>query len=419
MRAFFVAALAASFAALCFAEVTRYDGYVVVKAQVSNPDQAAAIQKRDFDVWSNDGVVVVGDNDIMLMESGLDFLRSLHVTYKIKIGNVQHAIDMERTFHENARKNSSLGFYEAYSTYDVIADYVATLADQYPTISTYIPSIGVTVQGKDIGAITFTGSNSNGNATKRQAKRQIFLQGGQHAREWIAPVTVVYIIEQFLAGYGVDAEITAILDKVVFHVVWQINLDGYQFSWTNTRLWRKNRQIPPSGSTYYGVDLNRNWDDHWGGQGSSRQPSSDTYCGTGPFSEPETTAVSNYVLKSGPFDAMIDFHSYSQLVLRPEGWTTTPPPNEAVSKAVGDEIRDQIYSVHGVPYTSQPSWALYFTTGSVVDWTYNTAKILLSYCIELRDTGTYGFVLPPAQILPTGQENFQAMKFLGQYVAEI
>jgi len=35
-------------------------------------------------------------------------------------------------------------------------------------------------------------------------------------------------------------------------------------------------------------------DTHWGGAGSSRIPSSDTYCGTRAFSEPETTAVSNY-----------------------------------------------------------------------------------------------------------------------------
>jgi len=115
---------------------------------------------------------------------------------------------------------------------------------------------------------------------------------------------------------------------------------------------------------------------------------------------------------------LIDFHSYSQLILRPEGWTTTPPPNEAVSRAVADEIRDQIFAVNRVQYTSTPSWDLYFTTGSSTDWTYNQAKIPFSYCIELRDTGTYGFVLPASQIIPTGQENYAAAKFLGSYIAE-
>jgi len=209
-----------------------------------------------------------------------------------------------------------------------------------------------------------------------------------------------------------------ILDNVRFVVVPQVNVDGYDYSWTTDRLWRKNRR-QNVGTQYYGVDLNRNWNDHWGGQGSSRQPSSDTYCGTGPFSEPETKAVSDFILKTGPFDAFIDFHSYSQLVLRPYGWTTALPPNEAISKAVADEIRDQIFAVHGVPYSSTPSWDLYYTTGTSTDWTYAAASIPLSYCIELRDTGTYGFVLPPAQIIPTGEENFNAVKFLGQYVSEL
>ena len=34
----------------------------------------------------------------------------------------------------------------------------------------------------------------------------------------------------------------------------------------------------------------------------------------------------------------------------------------------------------------------------------NTLTLLLSYGMELRDTGMYGFILPPDQIIPTGQE---------------
>jgi len=39
-----------------------------------------------------------------------------------------------------------------------------------------------------------------------------------------------------------------------------------------------------------------------------------------------------------------------------------------------------------------------------------------SYTVELRDTGRYGFVLPPAQIIPTGEENYQAALFMAHYV---
>jgi len=124
-------------------------------------------------------------------------------------------------------------------------------------------------------------------------------------------------------------------------------------------------------------------------------------------------------VKTGPYEAAIDYHSYSQLVLRPYGWTTALPPNEAISKAVADEIRDEILAVHGVAYRSIPSWQLYYTTGTSTDWWYAQANIPLAYCIELRDTGNFGFLLPPAQIIPTGEENYQALKFLGLYVAEL
>jgi len=162
------------------------------------------------------------------------------------------------------------------------------------------------------------------------------------------------------------------------------------------------------------VDLNRNWDDHWCQGGASRIPSSETYCGTAPFSEPESAALAKVISEEGPFAAYLDIHSYSELVLRPYGWTTAPPPNEPRSKAVGDAIRDAINSVYGKVYVSQPSIALYVTTGTSTDWAYIQASIPFSYCIESRDKGQFGFLLPPAQILQTGVETYAGVKELAR-----
>jgi murein tripeptide amidase MpaA len=164
------------------------------------------------------------------------------------------------------------------------------------------------------------------------------------------------------------------------------------------------------------VAWNRNWNDHWGGEGSSGTPTSDTYRGTAPFSEPETAAVSQYVFANAPFNGAIDYHSYSQLILRPYGWTTILPPNDATAKLVGDTIRARILAVNNVPYTSQASWQLYYTAGTSQDWYYSQASIPLSYTIELRDTGTYGFQLPAAQIKPTGTENWAGFLYFAQSV---
>lgn len=57
-----------------------------------------------------------------------------------------------------------------------------------------------------------------------------------------------------------------------------LNPDGYEYSHTNDRMWRKNRSPPPSGSSCWGVDLNRNWDVIGFGLGVvSSNPCSETY----------------------------------------------------------------------------------------------------------------------------------------------
>ena len=53
-------------------------------------------------------------------------------------------------------------------------------------------------------------------------------------------------------------------------------------------------------------------------------------------------------------------------------------------------------------------------SGSSADWTYVKLGIKLSFGVELRDTGTFGFLLPENQIIPTAEENFAAMKVFAQ-----
>jgi len=170
----------------------------------------------------------------------------------------------------------------------------------------------------------------------------------------------------------------------------------------------------------FGVDLNRNWDDHWGGSGSSGVPTSETYRGTGPFSEPESKLISQFIDShnlNGNILAAIDFHSYSQLVLRPYGWTTANCPDNTALKIIGDGISYEIAVTSGYKYVSQRSIDLYITTGTASDWYYGVG-IWGAYTIELRDTGQFGFVLPPAQIVPTGKEIWASMKYFCKIVLD-
>ena len=111
-----------------------------------------------------------------------------------------------------------------------------------------------------------------------------------HAREWISPASVTYIINELVENRDAHGEAVKNVDWYILPVV---NPDGYEYSHRADRLWRKNRKGGVGRCA--GTDLNRNFGYKWGGAGSSKEPCKEIYAGTGPFSEPETLAVSNFI----------------------------------------------------------------------------------------------------------------------------
>jgi len=306
-----------------------------------------------------------------------------------------------------ASNASAPAWYNSYHTAAEIFQYLQTMASSFPNLIKYTASIGTTINNNPIPAVVLTGTSGTN-------KKKVFIQGGQHAREWVGPATVVFIIESLVANYSRDAQAKALMDSTEFYVIPLLNVDGYLFSWSSNRLWRKNRRLV-TGTTY-GVDLNRNWDGaNWCNLGSSKTPSSDTYCGTAAFSEPESRAATNWFKANGPYRGSIDFHSYSQLRLRPWGHTTTAPSDEARLKQLGDGYAAAIRTATNRVYRSIPSYQLYYTTGTASDnWKWTTGvNSPLSYTVELRpaEGDSAGFQLPPAQIIPTGQENWAAFVY--------
>jgi len=392
-------------------KVTYY-GEKVISVHVPSNEKLELlldVLNGDYDVWTNEGNLVVGMNDIRVNDSLHQKITSNFET-KIFIEDIQKLIDIQ----EEEESNSKLeGFFDKYRRYNEIVAEMMALASQYPSLSQFTPSIGKSIEGRDIPAISITAMDPTNVSIPR-----IFFQGGQHAREWIGPATVMYLVVQLLENYGKDVVVTRLLSNVQFVIVPLSNPDGYEYAHTNERLWRKNRRKNTGGS--YGVDLNRNWNDHWGGAGSSGIPTSDTYRGTSAFSEPESLSVSNYISKNNMEDNIlgaIDFHSYSQLVLRPYGWTTANSPDNTALKIIGDGVSYEIQRQSGYRYTSQRSIDLYITTGSASDW-YYMEGIWAAYTIELRDTGQYGFLLPPAQIIPTGNEIWASIKYFSNTVLD-
>ncbi|KAG8985648.1 putative metallocarboxypeptidase ecm14, partial [Tulasnella sp. 427] len=54
--------------------------------------------------------------------------------------------------------------------------------------------------------------------------------------------------------------------------------------------------------------------------------------------------------------------------------------------------------------------------GNIIDWVYGEGKVSVAYSVMLRDTGTYGFLLPPGMIRPVGEETADMMAYLAKWI---
>ncbi|MCJ2532675.1 MAG: hypothetical protein LN411_01985 [Candidatus Thermoplasmatota archaeon] len=212
------------------------------------------------------------------------------------------------------------------------------------------------------------------NVDSDEDEPEVLIMALQHAREWPTSEIALQLIENLTDSYGSDARITWLVDNRETWIIPVVNPDGLEFAMTYDDMWRKNRR--DNGDTTYGVDLNRNYNGsengdplgEWGGVGTSSDTEDYTYCGEYPFSEPETQAVRDLV-KNHSFTVAIDFHTYSNLVMWPWGYTTDLPPDSEDLARIGHELA----ALNG--YEPDQSVGLYPTTGDSLDWLYGSADI--------------------------------------------
>ncbi|KAJ3097972.1 hypothetical protein HDU97_004396 [Phlyctochytrium planicorne] len=248
-----------------------------------------------------------------------------------------------------------------------------------------------------------------------KGSKNIVILGGIHAREWISPAVVTYITH-FLAT---DAGAADLLNFFTFHLVPVFNIDGYKFTRKpdGDRYWRKNLQANAK-STCVGTDLNRNWGTGFGAAGgASTSECEEDYQGPSAFSAPETKAMSDYILRIGAA-GFIDFHSYGQLWMFPNGYTCDNPIKDyALLQMGGEKAVAALKSVNGFVFTNGDVCnTIYQASGASLDWAYHGANVTFSFTVELRDRGTLGFRLPADQIVPAGKEAVEAVTTLWQYM---
>ncbi|XP_014800916.1 PREDICTED: carboxypeptidase A2-like [Calidris pugnax] len=404
-------------ASLC---LETFVGDQVLRIKTRNEEEVKQLQllesleHLELDFWINPSTaalpvdVRIPANNVQAVKA---FLESQGIEYSILIEDLQAVLDEEKQemAYSQQRERSSNSFnYATYHTLDDIYAELDHLASEYSSIVSK-HKIGESYEKRPLYVLKFSTGGSN--------RPAIWLDAGIHSREWVTQASAIWMAKKIASDYGKDPSITSLLNKMDIFLLTVTNPDGYVFTHTTNRMWRKTRSRNP-GSVCIGVDPNRNWDAGFGGPGASSNPCSDSYRGPSANSEVEVRSVVNFIKNHGNIKAFLTLHSYSQLLMYPYGYKCTPPADYAELDALGKAAASSIRSLYGTTFTvGSICTTIYQASGGSIDWSYDYG-IKYSFAFELRDTGRYGFVLPASQIIPTAEETWLGLKKIMEHVRD-
>lgn len=322
-----------------------------------------------------------------------------------------------KTVRQFAAEQASHG-YTVWKSYDEPGghrDQLVAAAATYPGV-TKLVKLGTTHQGRDILALKVT---QGARGIKDGSRPAVIYSSTQHAREWIAPEMTRRIMNTYLQRWAADDEPTKkLLQSTELWFVPVMNPDGYEYTFTDERLWRKNlRDNNGNGTTEVGdgVDPNRNFPSHWGydNEGSSPIPSSDTYRGPSAASEPETQAAIK-LFETAKAEFMVNYHSNGRWLLYNDGWQVgTPTADDPIYYALSGNLDEPAIEDFHPGLSSD---VLYITNGEI-DGYAQEATGTLAWTPELSPgCPGCGFVFPDDEQLV--QEEFLRNLPFAESVAE-
>ncbi|KAK2148302.1 hypothetical protein LSH36_503g01028 [Paralvinella palmiformis] len=373
-----------------------YEGYQVLRVVPDSLNEIGILRKfilqYKLDVWK-ESTGLGSPTDIMISPNDIDLIRLLeeaHLSSSILIDDVDGLIALSRDyarFREYSELNTSR-FYNVSEIHEWLEE-VAVVCGA----SCQIIDIGTSYEGRPLKVIKISRDG--------EQRRRIWLDGGIHAREWLTPAVMTYFVDKLINEDGVDPEVTELRDAFDWYIHPVVNPDGYDYSWTTDRMWRKTRS--PNPGDCVGTDPNRNFDFMWGI--GSNDTCSQVYQGPSAESESEISSYTDFMTTIGDsVDLSISYHTYGEILVLPWAYSTVEPPD------IADLERLATICVNAVNANSTLVYEFGQITGTEgglsMDWSKGVANIKYSYIMEMRGGGTYGFLAPPSEIVPTSLENW-------------
>lgn len=313
--------------------------------------------------------------------------------------------------------HSIYGTMGGYLRWSEVTNKLDSMRLEYPNLISAKFSIGNTVESRQIWTVKVTLNPDAANS-----RPQVWYHAMIHAREPESMEHMIFYIYWLLENYGIDPVATYILENRELYFTPVLNPDGYVYNETTNPngggMWRKNRR---NNGSSYGIDLNRNYGtrQYWNSSnnGSSTTPSSDTYRGTSPFSEPETMAAMNFV-NSKNINAIMGSHTYGNYIIKPWAWQDpTPTPDDFKF----NQYLADMSATNGYRTGTATQTVGYAVRGSADDWYYNDSVHSPHRIIALTPETGPSFWPPQSEIIPLAEGMLFSNKYMsligGPYVS--
>ncbi|MBU0520122.1 immune inhibitor A [bacterium] len=354
--------------------------------------------------------VAGGGVEMPLSQSDVDLLQGSGISYQI----VQD--DLVKYYGDICRENllnipaqtdddpvhmkyGSTGGY--YNFEEIVAD-LDSMFFLYPNICTEKEVLDYGWDGNPIYMVKISD-----NPTIDENEPEALFDATHHPREVGGYTAVLYAMWWLLENYGTDPEATYLVDNRELYFVPVVNPDGLLYNeLTNPGgggMWRKNRR--DNGGGVYGVDNNRNYTYQWGydNLGSSPNPSSIGYRGPYAGSEPETSAMMNFISARDIYTCQT-FHTYGGWYLTAYAYATIPPEAYDVHQEYMRAMaKDNNYEF------GYACLVFYAANGNALDYHLHDHDIIS----VSPETGGVGFYQPIEEIIPDAAENLRACLHTG------
>ncbi|KAM3956805.1 carboxypeptidase B [Aphomia sociella] len=402
---------------LCFGVVTAgkhdiYSGYTAYSVSLRDRSDQELLHdleySLDLDVWQHG---YPGDVDAVVMVSAEykeDFLNELNryvIPHSVYLEDIPKAFEEHDAVMESWRRNRQESrLFDDYPRYAEVDQYLVLIAQAYPDLVTLVEG-GFSFENRSIKYLKISTTNFNDTS-----KPIYFMDAMIHAREWVTTPVALYSIYRLVEDLrDQDRDLREDIDWIILPIV---NPDGYEYTHTHERLWRRTRSFYPHiNDTCYGVDANRNFDVAFNTLGVSSDPCSNTYPSHVPFSEPETRIVRDIMFEHlDRIQLYMNIHSHGYYVLYGFG-NLTMPFNSAEIFHVGATM-GAVIDAHKLPEAGfyrvgNSGLILYSTSGSAQDYGQDIG-IPFSYTLELPGYG-FQFQVPPHYIEQINYETWEGI----------